>query len=125
MIHASRETNEIGPDRGIVFQSPCLLPWMSAFENVMLGVNQVYFTATKRERRELAEYYLSVVGLGNAAAAAGEHRPRHRPPHSSWRVSRQAVAGASRPESNLQGRVIPTITPANHSYIILPSARYL
>ncbi len=66
MILAGRETNEAGPDRGVVFQSPCLLPWMSAFENVMLGVNQVYFTASKTERRELAEYYLTVVGLGNA-----------------------------------------------------------
>ena len=66
MILAGRETNEAGPDRGVVFQSPCLLPWMSAFENVMLGVNQVYFTAPKKERRELAEYYLSVVGLGDS-----------------------------------------------------------
>jgi nitrate/nitrite transport system ATP-binding protein len=66
MILAGKETNEAGPDRGVVFQSPCLLPWMTAFENVMLGVNQVYFTASKTERRELAEYYLSVVGLGNA-----------------------------------------------------------
>jgi len=66
MILAGRETNEAGPDRGVVFQSPCLLPWMTAFENVMLGVDQVYFTAPKAERRELAEYYLSVVGLGNS-----------------------------------------------------------
>ncbi|TAE73543.1 MAG: ABC transporter ATP-binding protein [Verrucomicrobia bacterium] len=66
MILSGRETNEAGPDRGVVFQSPCLLPWMSAFENVMLGVNQVYFTAPKAERRELAEYYLTVVGLGAA-----------------------------------------------------------
>ena len=66
MILAGRETNEAGPDRGVVFQSPCLLPWMTAFENVMLGVNQVYFTAPKAERRGLAEYYLSVVGLANA-----------------------------------------------------------
>jgi nitrate/nitrite transport system ATP-binding protein len=66
MILQGRETNEAGPDRGVVFQSPCLLPWMSAFDNVMLGVNQVYFTASRAERRELAEYYLTVVGLGNA-----------------------------------------------------------
>jgi nitrate/nitrite transport system ATP-binding protein len=64
MILSGRETTEAGPDRGVVFQSPCLLPWMTAFENVMLGVNQVYFTAPKSERKELAEYYLTVVGLG-------------------------------------------------------------
>jgi ABC-type nitrate/sulfonate/bicarbonate transport system ATPase subunit len=39
---------------------------MSAFENVMLGVNQVYFTASKAERRQMAEYYLTIVGLGDA-----------------------------------------------------------
>ncbi|MES2981771.1 MAG: ABC transporter ATP-binding protein [Verrucomicrobiota bacterium] len=66
MILSGRETNEAGPDRGVVFQSPCLLPWMTAFENVMLGVNQVYFTASKTERRELVEYYLTVVGLGDS-----------------------------------------------------------
>jgi nitrate ABC transporter ATP-binding subunit len=66
MILGSRETVEAGPDRGVVFQSPCLLPWLTALENVMLGVNQVYFTASKAERRQLAEYYLSVVGLGPA-----------------------------------------------------------
>jgi nitrate/nitrite transport system ATP-binding protein len=66
MILSGRETNEAGPDRGVVFQSPCLLPWMSAFDNVMLGVNQVYFTASKNERRELVEYYLTVVGLGDS-----------------------------------------------------------
>ncbi len=66
MVLAGKETNEPGPDRGVVFQSPCLLPWLTASENVMLGVNQVYFNAPKAERRELADYYLSVVGLGNA-----------------------------------------------------------
>ena len=66
MILSGRETTDAGPDRGVVFQSPCLLPWMTAYENVMLGVNQVYFTAPKSERKELAEYYLTVVGLGNA-----------------------------------------------------------
>src|SRR3954467_1548831 len=35
----------LGPDRGIVFQSPCLLPWMTAYKNVMLGVDQVFYTA--------------------------------------------------------------------------------
>lgn len=66
VILSGRETDEAGPDRGVVFQSPCLLPWLTAFENVMLGVNQVYFTASRSERRQIAEYYLSVVGLGEA-----------------------------------------------------------
>src|SRR3954470_14378040 len=66
IILAGRELNGPGPDRGVVFQSPCLLPWLTAFENVMLGVNQVFFTAPKYERRQIAEYYLSVVGLADA-----------------------------------------------------------
>ena len=66
IILAGRELSGAGPDRGVVFQSPSLLPWLTAFENVMLGVNQVFFTAHKDERREIAEYYLTVVGLGDA-----------------------------------------------------------
>jgi nitrate/nitrite transport system ATP-binding protein len=63
IILAGKEITGPGPDRGVVFQSPCLLPWMTAFENVMLGVNQVFYTASHHERRQIAEYYLSVVGL--------------------------------------------------------------
>jgi nitrate/nitrite transport system ATP-binding protein len=66
IILAGKELVGPGPDRGIVFQSPCLLPWMTAFENVMLGIDQVFFTAHKDERRQIAEYYLSVVGLSDA-----------------------------------------------------------
>jgi nitrate ABC transporter ATP-binding subunit len=71
IVIAGKEIAGAGPDRGIVFQSPSLLPWMTAFENVMLGVEQVFFSATKEERREIAEYYLAVVGLG----AAMDKRP--------------------------------------------------
>ena len=39
-----------GPDRGVVFQSPCLLPWMTAFDNVMLGVTAVKPDAPRAER---------------------------------------------------------------------------
>ncbi len=63
---AGKEIAGAGPDRGVVFQAPCLLPWLTAFENVMLGVNQVYYTATTEERRQIAEYYLTVVGLSDA-----------------------------------------------------------
>src|SRR5216117_3271087 len=66
IILAGKELAGPGPDRGIVFQSPCLLPWMTAFENVLLGVEQVFYTASKTERRQIVEYYLTVVGLGDS-----------------------------------------------------------
>jgi nitrate/nitrite transport system ATP-binding protein len=66
VVVANREISGPGPDRGVVFQSPCLLPWMTAFENVMLGVDRVYPHATRGERRDLASYYLTLVGLGDA-----------------------------------------------------------
>ncbi|MCC7375610.1 MAG: ABC transporter ATP-binding protein [Verrucomicrobiales bacterium] len=66
IVLAGRELTGPGPDRGVVFQSPSLLPWLTALENVMLGVDQVFFTASPDERRQIAEYYLSVVGLADA-----------------------------------------------------------
>ena len=62
----SREISGPGPDRAVVFQSPCLLPWMTALNNVMLGVRKVYPHGTEQQRREICEYYLSAVGLGNS-----------------------------------------------------------
>jgi len=66
IILAGKELVGAGPDRGVVFQSPSLLPWMTAFANVMLGVDQVFYSASREERRQIAEYYLTVVGLGDA-----------------------------------------------------------
>ena len=65
IVLAGRELTGPGPDRGVVFQSPNLLPWFTALENVQLGVDQVFFTARREERRQIAEYYLTVVGLGD------------------------------------------------------------
>ncbi|MEW4922815.1 ABC transporter ATP-binding protein [Algibacter sp. 2305UL17-15] len=55
-----------GPDRGVIFQSPSLMPWMTALQNVMLGVNQVFPHATKGQRNDIAKYYLQKVGLEEA-----------------------------------------------------------
>jgi nitrate ABC transporter ATP-binding subunit len=61
-----REVTEPGPDRGVVFQAPCLLPWMTAAENVMLGVSQVFGSMTRAKKHELVAHYLGLVGLGDA-----------------------------------------------------------
>lgn len=55
-----------GPDRGVIFQSPSLYPWMTALENVLLGVKQVFPQATKKQQVDICKYYLSKVGLESA-----------------------------------------------------------
>ncbi len=54
------------PERAVVFQSPSLFPWLTAKENVAIGVDRVYPRATQAERQEVVEYYLERVGLGDA-----------------------------------------------------------
>lgn len=52
-----------GTDRGVVFQSPSLLPWMTATENVMLAVNEAMPAAPHAQRLAQAAHYLELVGL--------------------------------------------------------------
>jgi nitrate ABC transporter ATP-binding subunit len=52
-----------GTERGVVFQSACLLPWMNALENVLLGVSQVFGEKPRRQQREIAQRFLDLVGL--------------------------------------------------------------
>jgi len=63
IIVDGREIEGAGPDRGMVFQSPNLLPWMSALENVMIGVRQVFYHLKKSEQRDIAIHYLETLGL--------------------------------------------------------------
>ncbi len=63
---AGREVSGPGPDRGVVFQAPCLLPWLTALDNVRLGVDQVYRRRARRERLGIAERALETVGLADA-----------------------------------------------------------
>jgi nitrate/nitrite transport system ATP-binding protein len=57
---------QAGPDRAVVFQAPSLMPWLTAYENVELGVDKVYPDASKSEKRDVIEYYLAKVGLSDA-----------------------------------------------------------
>lgn len=61
---------QAGPDRAVVFQAPSLMPWLTAYENVALGVDKVYPDASKAEKRDVIEYYLSKVGLADAMQKA-------------------------------------------------------
>lgn len=57
---------DAGPDRAVVFQAPSLMPWLTAWENVALGVERVYPKASRGERDDVVGYYLERVGLGDA-----------------------------------------------------------
>ncbi|MDN6875060.1 ABC transporter ATP-binding protein [Pseudomonas citronellolis] len=54
-----------GADRGMVFQSYTLFPWLTVRENVEFGLKRRGLPAT--ERKEIVDYYLNEVGLANFA----------------------------------------------------------
>ena len=66
IIVAGKEVTGPGPDRAVVFQAPSLLPWLSAYENVKLGVDQVFRQAPRRQREAEARSALTLVGLDEA-----------------------------------------------------------
>ncbi|MGH1505122.1 MAG: ABC transporter ATP-binding protein [Acidimicrobiales bacterium] len=61
-----REVTEAGPDKAVVFQAPSLMPWLTARDNVAMGVERVFPDASAQERTDIVEYYLDRVGLGDA-----------------------------------------------------------
>jgi nitrate/nitrite transport system ATP-binding protein len=52
-----------GPDRGIVFQSYSLLPWLTVRENVGLGIDTVYGRLPAAEREKKIRFYVEMVNL--------------------------------------------------------------
>ena len=61
-----RHVTGADPERAVVFQSPSLFPWLTARENVAVGVDRVYARASRAERRDVVDYYLERVGLAGA-----------------------------------------------------------
>jgi nitrate/nitrite transport system ATP-binding protein len=61
-----RHVEGADPERAVVFQSPNQFPWLSAKENVAIGVDKVYPKASIAERQDVVEYYLERVGLADA-----------------------------------------------------------
>ncbi|WP_079419954.1 ABC transporter ATP-binding protein [Thiomonas intermedia] len=63
-----REIHAPGPDRAVVFQNHSLLPWLSCFDNIHLGVARVFGKtdgSAQLQARTLAA--LELVGLPHAA----------------------------------------------------------
>ena len=66
VIIDGRQVVEPGPERSLVFQSPCLLPWLTARQNVQLAADRAE-TAPGRPQRIDAQAYLDLVGIGDDA----------------------------------------------------------
>jgi len=62
-----RETNTPGPDRGVVFQTPSLLPWLTVRDNVSLAVGQKFRKLGRSARQRHADKYLDLVGVAESA----------------------------------------------------------
>jgi nitrate/nitrite transport system ATP-binding protein len=76
-----------GPDRGIVFQNYSLLPWLSVWGNIYEVVDSVVLDKSKREKVELVERFLHMVGLW-------EHRDKKPGQISGGMKQRVAIARA-------------------------------
>ena len=62
-----KEVTGPGAERAIVFQAPCLLPWLNARQNVQLAAAQGANARTRREAAQAADHYLDLVGIKETA----------------------------------------------------------
>src|SRR4030095_16660078 len=63
VVIKGRQTIEPGGDRAVVFETPCLLPWLTSKENVLLAVKQKFRRSKAEARRIHAEQYLELTGV--------------------------------------------------------------
>ena len=67
VVIKGRQTTEPGADRAVVFQTPALLPWLTATQNVMLAVNQRFRTDSAASRCSRTERSLALTGVAESA----------------------------------------------------------
>ncbi len=67
VILEGKEVNAPGPDRAVVFQSHALMPWLTVYDNVALGVEKVFKgQKTKAEMKSWVEHNLALVKMDHA-----------------------------------------------------------
>ena len=68
LLCAGREIAGPAPERAVVFQNHSLLPWLTCYDNVYLGVERVFgATEARAALKERTLAALELVGLGHAA----------------------------------------------------------
>ncbi len=85
LLCANREISRPGPERAVVFQNHSLLPWLTCFENIHLGVERVFGATSLVSRRETGtkgESKASLIARTEAALAmVGLQHARDKRPH--------------------------------------------
>lgn len=71
VLVAGKEVVRPGPDRAMVFQDYVLLPWLTVYGNVELGLKLQHMAPD--ERRERVEHYVSLVGLNDSSDKLPHH----------------------------------------------------
>lgn len=67
VILENREVNSPGPDRAVVFQNHSLLPWLTVYDNIKLGVDKVFAsTKSRAERDAWTMHNLNLVQMAHA-----------------------------------------------------------
>ncbi len=68
LLCANREIAGPGPERAVVFQNHSLLPWLTCFDNVYLGIERVFGnTEKKAQLKARTDAALALVSLSHAA----------------------------------------------------------
>jgi nitrate ABC transporter ATP-binding subunit len=67
VIIDGKEATGPGPERAIVFQAPCLLPWLTARQNVQIAASQGVAPRSRRQAAVAADDYLDLVGIKDVA----------------------------------------------------------
>ena len=62
-----RQIDGPGAERAVVFQSPCLLPWLTARENVRLAADRALSERSRAQRSQHVDQHLELLGLTDAA----------------------------------------------------------
>ena len=115
IVLAGKELNGPGPDRGVVFQSPSLLPWMTRLrKRHARGGSGIPHGRSVTSGDFIGEYYLTLVGLGDSMHKLPVRAfPRHAPaggnraclcPCSENAVARRAISECSIPSRDMNFR---------------------